>query len=295
MHHCLSCDVVFADPMKGPGREWYEKDEDSAAAKLHDGFEGELGWHHRQFLREAIPAGTLLDIGCGRGMFLNEARARGYKASGIDFDRMNVELARARFHLNDVLAETVEEFALQYPGKRFDTITFFEVLEHMPDPRKFFKDVRSLLSPGGYIALSVPNRSRCMNTIAYLDHPPYHLTRWTGKALQRILVLEGFESIRLEVKPIQGEDLIDVLRFGIGRRLIKSAQVGKRQGLLTSAAFLYQLKRKVVGTSAVPMAWLLRCAGFQGTGLYCLARVINEEGENNVMPVTDALRAPALS
>ena len=43
MNHCSSCDVVYSDPMKGPGREWYEKNENSAAHKLHDGFEKGVG------------------------------------------------------------------------------------------------------------------------------------------------------------------------------------------------------------------------------------------------------------
>jgi SAM-dependent methyltransferase len=281
--------------MKGPGREWYEKNDEGAIYKSHEAFEGELGWNHKQFLNENISAKTLLDIGCGRGTFLNEARKRGYLVAGIDFDRLNVELAKTRFGLNEVKAETLEVFVQKNPRKRFDVITFFEVLEHLPDPREFLRTVRSLLNPGGYIALSVPNRNRYIDTIAYLDHPPYHLTRWTGKALQCVLMLEGFESLRLGVKPLQTEDLIDVLRFGIGRRLIRAAQVGNRQRLLASAASLYQFKRKVIGMITIPMAWLLRFTGCQGTGLYCLARIINKDEKGNVTSVSDALRATSLS
>lgn len=273
MNHCFSCDVVFSDPMKGPGREWYEKDENSAAHKLHDGFEEGLGWNHRQFLGENIQARTLLDIGCGRGTFLKEAGEREYVTSGIDFDRMNVELAKTRLGLHGVYAETVEEFMLKNQGKRFDVVTFFEVLEHIPEPRKFLSLVHSMVSPDGYIALSVPNRARAIDTIGYLDGPPYHLTRWTDKALRSVLQLEGFEVVRLEVKPIEANDVSSVLRLGIGRRLIKAGLETNRAELLSCAALLYRVKRKVAGIIAFPILMLLRMAGCQGTSLYCLARV----------------------
>lgn len=284
--HCQSCDVVFSDPMRAPDREWYETDEERAIYKAHEAFEGELGWNHKQFLADHIPAGTLLDVGCGTGTFLSEARSRGYVVSGIDFDRLNIELARSRFRLTDVQAGTVEEFASTNAGRRFDVITFFEVLEHLAEPRTFLAIVRSLLKPGGYVAISVPNRERSIDTIADLDRPPYHLTRWTRRALETVLHLEGFELQRMVVKPIGSEDLIDTLRLGLGRRLIRAGTGNGRPGLLSCAARLYRFKHKLIGVLAAPIAWLLRSFGFRGTCLYCLARV--RDGKENEVQVTFA-------
>jgi len=273
MCHCVSCDVVFSNPMVGPGREWYEKNEEGVIYKLHEDFESQLGWNHEQFLNEDIQAKTLLDVGCGRGRFLNEARRIGYIVTGIDFDRINVEVARRRFGISEIQSDTLEKFVLKNPRKRFDVITFFEVLEHLPDPRQFLRTVRSLLNPGGYIALSVPNRERFINTIGYLDKPPYHLTRWTKKALGNILQLTDFSVLHLKIKPLRGEDLIDIIRLGVGRRLIRVAIDRTQKGLISWAVRLYQLKRQLLRTVMSPIAWGLRAGGCQGAGLYCLAKI----------------------
>ena len=68
---------------------------------------------------------------------------------------MNVELAKTRLGLHDVYAETVEEFMLKNQQKQFDVVTFFEVLEHIPEPRKFLSLVRSMVNSDGYIAEDV--------------------------------------------------------------------------------------------------------------------------------------------
>jgi SAM-dependent methyltransferase len=262
--------------MRGPGREWYEKNEEGVAYKLLEAFETQLGWNHKQFLDQKLSAMTLLDIGCGRGGFLHEAVKRGYQACGVDFDRINVEVAKNRLGISEVFAESLEEFILHKPGKRFDVVTFFEVLEHVPDPRKFLAMVRSVLKPGGYMALSVPNRKRFINTIAYLDKPPYHLTRWTMKSIETLLSLEGFDILCLRVKPLQSDDLVDIFRLGVGRRLIRIGRDTCQEGLISLASKLYGLKRRLLSTVTIPIAWGLRSVGCQGVGLYCLAKARNQ-------------------
>lgn len=178
---------------------------------------------------------------------------------------MNVELAKTRLGLHDVYAETVEEFMLKNQQKQFDVVTFFEVLEHIPEPRKFLPLVRSMVNSDGYIALSVPNRERTIDTIGCLDGPPHHLTRWTGKALRCVLQSEGFDVVRLKAKPIEANDLSSVLRLGIGRRLIRAGVETNRAKLVFCAALLYQVRQKIFGIIAFPILLLLRMVGCQGS------------------------------
>ena len=48
---------------------------------------------------------------------------------------------------------SLREYARQAPAKSFDIVTAFQVLEHVADPAQFLADVRTLLAPGGYLAV----------------------------------------------------------------------------------------------------------------------------------------------
>lgn len=273
MFHCLSCDVVFSHPMKSASADWYETNEEGLLFKISAQAETHIGWNHRQFLKEALPVKTLLDIGCSRGDFIKEAENRGYLVSGIDFDKTNIKLARENFALRNVYPTTIEEFILKYPDKKFDVVTFFEVLEHLPDPKLFLDNVKKLLNRQGYIAVSVPNRNRYINTIAYLDKPPYHLIRWTEKALSNFITQMGFKLIHIYTSPITSEDLTDIIRFGIGRRILKAGKDKSRPEFIQTAQKLYKLKQKIFKIFTVTLAQILRTVGCQGNGLYCLAQL----------------------
>ncbi|GAH15828.1 unnamed protein product, partial [marine sediment metagenome] len=148
--------------MKNPGAEWYE----SLVRKSALNFVfSKLLWQHREFFRDKVNYGKrLLDIGCGLGAFLSKAKKRGYKVFGIDINRDTVAVAKKRYGLEGVYAIDEKELYDHFIFKKFDVITFFEVLEHLDDPTQFIVRVKKILKCGGYIVLSVPNRDRVKET-----------------------------------------------------------------------------------------------------------------------------------
>jgi SAM-dependent methyltransferase len=97
----------------------------------------------------------ILDIGCGAGV-LSDFLTRYGSVSGIDFSRPAIELAGALSPAARFSAGRIEELE---PGARFDLITLFDVLEHIPrDEREdFLGGVRSRLADGGTIVASTPH------------------------------------------------------------------------------------------------------------------------------------------
>jgi len=266
--------------MNSGSAEWYENNEEGLGAKACMRSQECTGWNHKSFIEEALSAESLLDIGCGRGNFLREAEINGYSVTGIDFDRTNISIAREAFGLQSVYAMTIEEFIVKYPQKKFDVITFFEVLEHVHDPKMFLENVRRLLIPSGYIALSVPNRKRLVNTIAYLDKPPYHLTRWSKTALTNFLCQGGFVPIHIRTSSVRSNDLADVVRFGIGRKLLHIGSNTNQQKFVHAARRLYKLKYLISKIFTSIAAAILRAARCQGNSIYCLARSNPDFPEN---------------
>jgi hypothetical protein len=61
-----------------------------------------------------------------------------------------------------------------------------------------------LLKPNGLLALTAPNPNRFLDTIGEWDYPPFHLSRWSLRALKTFVESHGFEIIVHKVKPVNG-------------------------------------------------------------------------------------------
>ena len=100
-----------------------------------------------------IGDGRLLDVGCATGRFLQQMAAVGWRGSGIELDPEAA--AKARTVTADVTVGDPAEVAL--PAARFDLVTAFHVVEHLPDPAGALRNMLGWLAPGGLLVVEVPN------------------------------------------------------------------------------------------------------------------------------------------
>jgi O-antigen chain-terminating methyltransferase len=114
---------------------------------------------------------AVLDIGCGRGEFLELMREAGVPAHGIDLDSASVEMCRAK----GLSAEVVDLFELlgQGSGTPYDGIFASQLVEHLPPEQlpRMVKLCAARLKPGGVLALETPN-PECLAIFAthfYID------------------------------------------------------------------------------------------------------------------------------
>lgn len=111
----------------------------------------------RRFMRymNDLP-GPIVDMGCGRGMFLAELQSAGYEAIGVDGSEESVAICKTK-GLNIVQAD-----ALEYLESRSDElggIFLSHVAEHLTPSQlvRFLELARSALRPGGRLILVTPN------------------------------------------------------------------------------------------------------------------------------------------
>jgi len=201
LYHCPACGGEFWEPLFAPDAAFYEKDAEAvspAALARHTVGSRCLQENHETFFaRYPSGPGSIFDIGCGDGHFLEAAKNRGFQVAGTDFDSKALEVARKR-GLERLYCGTIDSVAPQIEETQepYDFVTFFEVLEHQIDPNEFMRSSARLLRPGGMIAGSVPNRN-CFRTAALeiSDRPPYHFTRWSEEALRAFLERFGFRDV----------------------------------------------------------------------------------------------------
>jgi 2-polyprenyl-3-methyl-5-hydroxy-6-metoxy-1,4-benzoquinol methylase len=129
----------------------------------------------------------ILDVGCGRGWFLIEAKKRGWKVYGTEYSQTAVKLCRE----NGIEMKEGELDLALFDDKDFDVITSFEVIEHINNPHKELKLIYNLLRKGGLFYCTTPNFNSLMryylkdkyNIIEY----PEHLSYYTKSTLNKIV------------------------------------------------------------------------------------------------------------
>jgi SAM-dependent methyltransferase len=201
LYECRSCGVQHFWPPKNPGSEWYERKDMYVFRDLMlvDWPE----WYHKEALRRLPNRGSLIDVGCGTGVFVAEARRRGYDAVGVDFSEQAIAAGKQRFGLENLYCVGATELHEQFRGRKFDIVTAFEVLEHMDDVARFMGELEHLVKPGGYIVISVPNRDRVPRILGEGDTPPHHFTRWNRDALVGLMRRRGLDVESVSVCPAQ--------------------------------------------------------------------------------------------
>lgn len=280
IYHCISCDGVFADPMKSHGKDWYEKSEwecydFNASLSIRD-----LRWYQEKVFLQDKPnngKGLLLNIGCGRSDFLKRVEETGYKVIAIDFNKESIEFTKNRLGIKDAYAVDVFDFAKNYNGEQFDVIVFFEVLEHLDEPVGFIMALKNILKPDGYVVMSVPNRERLSPQKEIWDYPPHHLTRWSAKSLEKFLESNGYIVEKLLVSPITADSLVSVLKARFETKYIED-KIKKADARKADKKILISYVFKTLFKLRMAFYRILEIAGSvfiktRGPGIYALARL----------------------
>lgn len=109
-----------------------------------------------RYLARQLPAGrrSLLDLGAHVGRLLRIARDEGWSAEGLELNPQTAAFAAAATGLP---VHRADARTLAEAGRRYDAVTFIDVLEHIPDPVSALRAARGVIAPGGWIAVKVPN------------------------------------------------------------------------------------------------------------------------------------------
>lgn len=147
-------------------------------------------------------SGKLLDVGCGIGYFLEEAKKRGWEVYGTEYTDEAVEICSKKgIQMNQGKLETSN-----YDVESFDIITSFEVLEHINNPVEELTNFNSLLRKGGLVYLTTPNFNSLLryrlkaayNVICY----PEHLSYYSPKTLKKVFSKSGFSVKKIKTTGI---------------------------------------------------------------------------------------------
>lgn len=128
-------------------------------------------------LLDAVPEdSSVLDVGCGSGLFLGLLAASGKLRTGVGFDSSRAAIGRAndmreRLAKPDVLEFRLQDAAVAWPDGVFDVVSIIDVMHHVPAKyqRSLIQSAASRLRPGGVLLykdmVRRPLWRACMNRL----------------------------------------------------------------------------------------------------------------------------------
>ncbi|MDB6027439.1 MAG: hypothetical protein JWM68_3662 [Verrucomicrobiales bacterium] len=214
---CSQCGLIFTSPR--PPDDWFEKfyryhyrqyyESVSVPDEAYLNRDWIKGRHTRNvnLLASLLPTkGTILDIGCAEGTFLDLFRREFpcWTLHGIEPSEDFSKFAVAHYGLQGVAMAKFEELSVRYLPSSFDLITASHVLEHLLSPDDFFKTARVLLKPGGLLFIDVPDAEGDVKGISNLHIG--HVYHFSSGSLDQFLAKHGFTKVRAQKgdeKPIR--------------------------------------------------------------------------------------------
>ena len=290
---CRACGMVYANPMpagmaSGAFYDAAGKDYYLSPAKLESDYAEVRLERELKLFREFCPRGAVLDVGCSSGAFLFQLKKRwpgDYEILGTDVSGAPLDYAESRgvkvlrgsfvelgFEGSDKPTPDPSEEGsgarsfVPFQGgvrggfsraEKFDAVTFWAVLEHLAEPKRFLQKAHALLKPDGLCFVLVPNLSSLAVRVLgakYRYVYPQHLNYFTARTLRKF-VEPQFTCVEVRTthfNPIviwqdfrnQGRDVSNVERA----ELLKRTTRYKQSPAMKPVKVLYRATEKILGS-----------------------------------------------
>lgn len=169
-----------------------------------------------------IPAGKLLDVGCGNGQQTSWMVKHGWDVYGNDIAPAACKYAESAGL--EIFCGDLDKAS--YRSDFFDVVIVNHVLEHVHSPTQLLAECHRILKKGGLLIMGVPNFGAFKAQLfgpywSGLD-APRHLNHFTLSTLKKITISAGFEIERLKLKlplPLLDKRSLEFMRrAGLRRR-----------------------------------------------------------------------------
>ena len=193
--------------------------------------------------------GSILDVGCGLGTFLEVAREAGWQVHGLDVSPFAANAVKEKMGIDVFNGSLVDA---PWPEKSFNVITFWDSIEHADNPKQCLDKAHALLKPDGILLIATDNFDCLGCDIARLSYAltgglltyamrkfyiPYNATYFTEKQFRELLQSCGFEIFVFKKMEYPIEKInVNPLERGIVSILYSLAKIADRQAQFTLLA-----------------------------------------------------------
>ena len=203
---CETCDFTFTNPRPKDESlgDYYKSDMYISHTNSSKGL---FNWMYQAVRKYAIGTkltllksvtnfGCHLDLGCGTGEFLTACQKTGFKVRGVEPSKLAREQAVNNYSLS-VSEDTNLE---QFKDNKFDSISMWHVLEHVPSLIKTITEFKRILNKNGKVIIAVPNH-KSWDASYYGEFwaawdVPIHLWHFSKETIELLFNKNGFKLIK---------------------------------------------------------------------------------------------------
>lgn len=145
--------------------------------------------------------GALLDVGCGIGVLLKEAKSLGFNTRGVEVSKTASSYGVENFSLDIINSDLIKS---DLPKETFDVVVLNHVFEHIKEPVSLLNGIKRVLKPDGVVLFVVPNMES-LSAKLFLRFMPLinlreHIWHFSKKTLARLLADNGFSIKKTIIK-----------------------------------------------------------------------------------------------
>src|SRR3989339_239987 len=119
------------------------------------------------FIKKDVSRNKLLNLGGGTGQVSKIYESLGFEVYNVDIEEKNIDKKHIQFDLNST-------DHLPYQDNYFDVIVCSEIIEHIENPWKLFRDVKKHLKESGLFVLTTPNIQSSFSKLKFLFLGYFH-------------------------------------------------------------------------------------------------------------------------
>ena len=261
---CLNCSHVYANKRLSEDKltEYYSENQiystNTYANKELIKIREKVFKEKIHFVKKFTKKKNWLDIGSADGASVLAAIKEGFLCKGIEISETSRKFAK-KYHNINLYSDSLTSFE-KINKKKWDVISFFGVLEHLPDPISALKTSYRLLNDNGLVVIEVPNYQSVSSYVQELSGladrhlvPYTHIMMFTENSIKYALKKTGFESIAFWY---YGMDMIELLKHLSKEKKFKNSNLdnflqknlNKIQLIIDknkNSDFLYVIGRKI--------------------------------------------------
>lgn len=153
----------------------------------------------------------LIDIGCGNGKFVYDAKQRDYQAKGIDLSPDRIKQGKELFDLNDTDLEckNINGFEL---NEKYDIIVLWDVIEHVESPSEILQSLKKIAHPKTLIFMLTMSIDSITYKLYKKDwnyiNPSQHLHYFSHNTMKNMMEKNGFIFTGVELDNSKQKNLI---------------------------------------------------------------------------------------
>ena len=188
---------LYGDEFYSGAAEYAYGDERKCEPQVRVRAAGRLARVEAMLAASGVTTRRVVELGSAYGVFLDEARRRGWTVTGCDVSSEAASWTREHRGID------VRECDLSDAGlapASVDLVTGSEVIEHLADPQRTARAAFDVLAPGGVALFSTANEAsvaRVLRGDKWGYYLPGHVVLWSARTLPRLFEDAGFRDIRV--------------------------------------------------------------------------------------------------